>query len=73
VPAVRSLLARVARLEQARAPVVTPFERAFGSLDRFAAKVRADMAAGTLDPRDGPDVIAAIRQWHDDWVWEVWP
>lgn len=70
--AVRSLLARVTRLEQARAPVVSPFEHAFGSLEAFAAAARADMEAGTLDPGDGPDVLGAVRGWHEDRLWDVW-
>jgi hypothetical protein len=48
---------------------VTPFERAFGSLEGFASQARADMDAGTLDPRDGSDVLEAVRGWHDDRLW----
>jgi hypothetical protein len=72
VAGVRSLLARVARLEQARAPVESPFERTFGSLAAFAAAAREDIAAGNLDARDGPDVLAAVRGWHENRVWDVW-
>jgi hypothetical protein len=72
MPAVRSLLARVARLEQARAPAESPFERAYGSLEAFAAGVQTDVVAGVLDPRDGPDLLAAVQGWHQDAVWEVW-
>lgn len=69
---VRSLLARVGKLEQAKAPALSPFERDYGSVDAFAAAARADMDTGTLDPRDGPAVIAAVRRWHNDRVWDVW-
>lgn len=72
MPAVRPLLARVARLEQTKAPAVTPFQRTYGSLEAFAASAQASMDAGTLDPRDGRDIVQAVRGWHADRVWEVW-
>lgn len=51
---------------------MTPFERAFGSLGAFEAKAGEDMAAGVIDPRDGRDVLAAVRGWHADRLWDVW-
>lgn len=45
----RSLLSRVARLEQARAPTRSPFAIAFGSFEAFAAECETDMDAGKLD------------------------
>lgn len=53
MPAVRALLSRVARLEQARVPPVSPFERDYGSVNAFAASVQADIEAGVIDPGTG--------------------
>jgi hypothetical protein len=62
---VRSLLARVQRLEQSRRPT-SPFELIFGSLDAWEAEVRLGIDAGHLDSRDVPVVVAAVRRWHRD-------
>jgi hypothetical protein len=72
MPAVRALLTRVAKLEQAKAPALSPFEAAYGSLDAFVAMAQAQIDAGELDPRDGPPILAAIRRWHTDEVWGLW-
>lgn len=66
---VRSLLARVGRLERAHAPAVSPFEREYGTLDDLAVAFRRMMDAGALDRRDGEDLIAIIFRWHHDGVW----
>lgn len=66
--AVRSLLARVAKLEQARAPK-SPIELWFGSLDAFCDDLHAGIAAGTYDPTDVPVVIAGVERWHRDGAW----
>jgi hypothetical protein len=65
---VRNLLARVQRLEQARAPV-SPFERWFGSLDAFRGVMLTGMDAGLYDRTDIPVVIEAIEGWHRDGPW----
>ena len=65
--AVRSMLARVQRLEQARAPV-SPFVRCFGSFDAWVDDCRAGVDAGLLDAGEMPVVIAAVERWHRD-VW----
>lgn len=70
--AVRALLARVTRLELAKAPPVSPFEVDYGSVEAFAASVQAGIDGGDIDPRDGPQVLAAIRRWHTDEVWGLW-
>jgi len=67
--AVRSLLARVQRLEQARTAALSPFEAAYGSFDAFAAEAQAGIARGTYDKRDMPLVLNCLRRWHSDGVW----
>lgn len=75
---VDALLRRVQRLELARAAPRTPFEVAYGSLDAFAAQVRADVESGKLDRRDmvGEDgdggILRAILGWHEQGVYEMW-
>ena len=63
------MLARVQRLEAGRVTPQSPFERAFGSLDAFADKVNADVAAGKLDRTDGPLLLQAVLIWHRDRLW----
>lgn len=65
------MLARVQRLEQAKTPAPSPFERAYGSVEAFEAEVRAAMDAGALDCRDGCTVLQAVRTWHDHRFWDV--
>jgi hypothetical protein len=62
------MLARVRRLEQARAPA-SPFELWFGSLEAFCDELRAGIAAGEYDPSDMSVVIAGVVRWHTDAVW----
>ena len=56
----RALLARVARLEQAK---VSPVLRLIGSIEQFEADVLAGMANGILDRRDMPVVLASVQRW----------
>lgn len=70
MPSVRSLLTRVAKLEQSRAASRSPVELAYGSVDAFADKVNADIGANKLDPVDGPLLLNAVRRWHRDGVWQ---
>jgi len=72
VAGVRTMLARVGRLERTDAPTVSPFEREYGSLDTMAEAWRAMMDAGTLDRRDGEALIVIIQRWHSDRVWDLW-
>jgi hypothetical protein len=68
---VRSLLSRIARLEQARVAPRSPVEIAYGSLEVFEQETRAAVDTGALDRRDmyGADgnggVMRAIRRWHE--------
>ena len=66
--AVRSLLARVAKLEQTRAPT-SPIELWFGSLEAFNDDLHAGIAAGAYDPTDMLVVIAGIERWHREGAW----
>lgn len=66
---VRSLLARVARLEAARVAPRSPFEVAYGGFGGFEEKVTADIAARKLDGTDAPLVLNAVRNWHRDMLW----
>lgn len=54
------MLARVQRLEQAR---VSPWEQLIGPIDELDAYVRDGIAAGRLDARDAPFVLACVRRW----------
>ena len=69
---VRTMLARVRRLEVTDAPAVSPFEREYGSLENLAQAWRAMMDAGILDRRDGEALITIVFRWHTDRVWDMW-
>jgi hypothetical protein len=68
---VRSLLARVAQLEKAEVPAVSPFERAYGSVEAFVAAALAGIDTGTLDPRDGSYLCDAVVRWHVGRLWDA--
>jgi hypothetical protein len=67
--AVRSLLTRAARLEQARVSPRTPIELAYGNLEAWEAEVQADIDAGKADPVDMPVVLMCVRRWHTEKLW----
>ena len=69
---VRSMLARVQRLEQARVAPRSPFEAAYGSLDVFAADTQTEIDAGNLCSVDMPIILNCIRRWHSEGVWGAW-
>lgn len=69
---VRSLLTRVGKLERTDGPMLSPFERDYGSLENLARAWRAMMDAGTLDQRDGEALITIVVRWHTDRAWELW-
>ncbi|WP_218276074.1 hypothetical protein, partial [Pseudomonas sp. MPR-R1B] len=56
----RALLGRVAKLEQAKVPVVL---RLIGSIEQFESDVMIGVANGTLDRRDMNAVVASVRRW----------
>lgn len=63
---VQALLKRVRRLEAARTATPSPIVQLYGSVDGFA-----DGAEG-LDRVDFPLVLAALRRWEADGVWNHW-
>lgn len=75
---VRSMLSRVAKLEQARVAPRSPIERWYGSLDAFEQDTRAKVDAGSLDRADmyGSDgnggVMRALRSWHEQGLFGMW-
>ncbi|MFA6122261.1 MAG: hypothetical protein WCS75_01565 [Sphingomonas sp.] len=58
----RALLARVARLEQAKVSVLV---RLIGSIEQFEVSVISGIENETLDSRDMPIVLASVRRWAD--------
>ncbi|MDP4032485.1 MAG: hypothetical protein Q8P60_06495 [Pseudorhodobacter sp.] len=66
MPSIRTLLARVQRLESARIATPSPFVQLYGSVDGFAE------GAEGLDRVDFPLVLAALRRWEADGVWGRW-
>jgi hypothetical protein len=66
---VRSLLARVARLER-EAIRPSPFQLIFGSA--LEAEVQKQIDAGQLCHLDMPVVLASIRRWEREGVWSMW-
>lgn len=72
---VRGMLRRVQKLEKARQPPPrrpSPIEVAYGSVDAFADAAQAGIDAGKLDRDDMAVVIASVRRWHSDKVWDQW-
>lgn len=59
-------------------PPASPIERAYGSIDVFAAAIRADVDSGVLDRGDmvGPTgdggVLRAILNWHSPSQRDLW-
>lgn len=61
---VQALLRRVAKLETARTPRPSPIVQLYGSVDGFAE------GAEGLDRVDFPLVVAALRRWEADRVYD---
>lgn len=66
MPSVRTLLARVQRLEAARTAPASPIVQYYGSVEGYAKS-----CAG-LDQQDMQFVIAALHRWERDGVWNQW-
>lgn len=69
---VASMLARVRRLEAARAAPVSPLVQMYGSFEVFEAEVQADIDAGKLERIGMTDVLACLRRWERDGRWGLW-
>lgn len=69
---VRSMLARVAKLEAQHAAPRSPIEIVYGSMEAFVELAQADIAAGKLDSIDFPIIINCLRKWHRDGLWAGW-
>lgn len=69
---VRALLARVAKLEAARAAPQSPIELTYGSFGAFEDQTLSLIEAGKLDRGDMLAVLTALRRWHADRVWAGW-
>jgi hypothetical protein len=69
VAGVRSMLGRVAKLEQGRTAALSPIALAFGSFDAFATWAEERIAAGELDPLDFPIIVTCLRRWEVDGTW----
>lgn len=65
--AVGSMLARVQRLEQARA---SPLLKLIGTPEEFAARVQAGVDAGIYDRRDMEQVVPGVLSWARNWYGE---
>ncbi len=63
------MLARVKRIEAARAPALSPIALAFGSFDTFAAWADEQQRESVLDPLDFPVVVHCLRRWEGDGTW----
>lgn len=76
--AIRSMLTRVQRLEQARRAPRSLIEASYGSLEAWEDQVRAEVEAGKLDRIDmlGADgnggVLAAVARWHRERMFGMW-
>jgi hypothetical protein len=64
MPSVQALLRRVQRLETARSATPSPIVQLYGSVDGFAE------GGEGLDRVDFPLVIAALRRWETDRVYD---
>jgi len=71
--AFRALHRRVLKLEKATTPRASPLTIWFGSIDAFVdLHVIPEIEAGKLDSNDMVDVIAAIRRWEAEGIYDSW-
>ena len=69
---VRGMLARVAKLEAARAAPRSPIEVAYGSFRAFEDQTLSLIEEGQLDGQDVPVVLECLGRWHRDHLWSGW-
>jgi hypothetical protein len=63
---VRSLAARVARLEQVRAG---PWAAIFGTPEQFASECQRGIDEGRYDRLDMPAVVMCVTRWAREGLW----
>ena len=69
--AVRALSRRTARLERAGKLRPSPIVLMFGSFDEFVERqIYPGIDGGALDRRDMIEVVAALRNWEQDGIWQ---
>ena len=69
---IRALQKRMAKLEDAEKPRPSPFTLLFGSFDAWVEReVLPGVESGALDERDMIGVVAALRAWETDGVWNA--
>lgn len=69
--AVRALSRRVAGVERATKPRLSPIVRWFGSFDRFVEiVVMPGIESGALATDDMIEIVQALRAWETDGTWD---
>jgi len=69
---IRALQRRIKRIEEAEKPRPSPFTLLFGSFDAWVERdVLPGIESGTLDRADMIAVVAALRAWETEGVWNA--
>ena len=69
---IRALQRRIKRIEEAEKPRPSPFVLLLGSFDAWVEReVLPGVQSGALDQRDMIAVVAALRAWETEGVWNV--
>lgn len=69
---IRALQRRIKRIEEAEKPQPSPFTLLFGSFDAWVERdVLPGIQSGALDQRDMIAVVAALRAWETEGVWNA--
>ena len=69
---IRALQRRIKRVEEAEKPRPSPFTVLFGSFDAWVEReVLPGIQSGALDQRDMIAVVAALRAWETEGVWNA--
>ena len=67
---IRALQKRTAKLEKADMPTPSPFVQWFGSFDAWVEQdVLPGVESGALAADDMVEVVAALRAWETEGVW----
>lgn len=69
---IRALQKRTAKLEKADMPTPSPFAQWFGSFDAWVEQdVLPGVASGALAADDMVELVAALRAWETEGVWNA--